>query len=91
MWSNKEILSVKEAVAVFEELPSHDDSAASNNNDTEDEDDVENVAQEENISSDDEDIYEIQCPTSQPEVKWGLRKDGHPKMSWWTTCRPRST
>ncbi|GFY52033.1 hypothetical protein TNIN_376051 [Trichonephila inaurata madagascariensis] len=53
-------LSVQEALAIFEELPSDDDSVASNKSDTDDEDYVENVVQEE------------QCPsTSQPEVKWG--------------------
>ncbi|GFY06051.1 hypothetical protein TNCV_3863551 [Trichonephila clavipes] len=74
----KENLSVQEALAILEELPSDDDSAASNNSDT-DEEYVENVAQGENISSDDEEIDEIQCPsTSQPEVTWvnytGLKK-----------------
>ncbi|GFY38146.1 hypothetical protein TNIN_235271, partial [Trichonephila inaurata madagascariensis] len=65
-------LSVHEALAIFEELPSDDDSAASNNSDTDDEDHVENVAQGENISSDDEKIEEIQCPsTSQLKVTWG--------------------
>ncbi|GFV53341.1 transposable element Tcb1 transposase, partial [Trichonephila clavipes] len=63
------------ALAIFEELPSDDDSAASDNSDTNDEDYVENVAQGENISSDDEEIDEIQCPSiSQPEVKWGLEE-----------------
>ncbi|GFY73540.1 hypothetical protein TNIN_180411 [Trichonephila inaurata madagascariensis] len=47
-------LYFQEVLAIFEELPSDDDSAASNNNDTDDEDYVENVAQGENISSDDE-------------------------------------
>ncbi|GFY60126.1 hypothetical protein TNIN_354581 [Trichonephila inaurata madagascariensis] len=57
---------------IFEELPSDDDSAASEKSDTNDEDYVENVAQGENISSDDEEIDEIQCPSiSQPEIKWG--------------------
>ncbi|GFW14083.1 hypothetical protein TNCV_3546721 [Trichonephila clavipes] len=64
-----EILSAQEVLAIFEELLSDDDSAASNNRDTHDEDYVENVAQGENISSDDEEIDEIQCPTSQTEVK----------------------
>ncbi|GFT27085.1 hypothetical protein TNCV_4676021 [Trichonephila clavipes] len=60
------------ALAIFEELPSDDDSAPSNNRDTDDEDYVENVPQGENISSDDEEIDEIQCPfTSHPELKWG--------------------
>ncbi|GFY58567.1 hypothetical protein TNIN_326231 [Trichonephila inaurata madagascariensis] len=57
------------ALAIFEELPLDDDSAASNNSGTDNEDYVENVAQGENISSDDEEIDEIQCPfTSYPEV-----------------------
>ncbi|GFU33038.1 hypothetical protein TNCV_4156081 [Trichonephila clavipes] len=43
------------------------DSAVSNNSDTHDEDYVENFAQGGNISSDNEDIDKIQCPTSQPE------------------------
>ncbi|GFW15613.1 uncharacterized protein TNCV_3581111 [Trichonephila clavipes] len=60
---------VQEALAVFEELPTDDDSAASNNSDTDDEDYVENVAQGKNISSDDEEIDDIQGPsTSYPEV-----------------------
>ncbi|GFS45027.1 hypothetical protein TNIN_45801 [Trichonephila inaurata madagascariensis] len=58
-----EILSVQEALAILEELLSDDDSAASNNRHADDEDYVENVAQGENISSDEE-IDEIQCPTS---------------------------
>ncbi|GFY79483.1 hypothetical protein TNIN_79301 [Trichonephila inaurata madagascariensis] len=65
-------LCAVEALAIFEELPLDDYSAASNNSDTDDEDYVENVAQGENTSSDDEEINEMQCPsTSQPEVKWG--------------------
>ncbi|GFU83955.1 retrovirus-related Pol polyprotein from transposon TNT 1-94 [Trichonephila clavipes] len=60
--------SVQEARAVFEKLPSDDDLAASNNSATDD-DYVENIPQGENISSDDEEIDEIQSPTSQPEVK----------------------
>ncbi|GFY68481.1 hypothetical protein TNIN_192031 [Trichonephila inaurata madagascariensis] len=68
-------LSVQEALAIFEELPSDDDSAASNNKNNDDEDYVENVAQGKNVSSDDEEIYEIQCPsTSQPEVNRGKLK-----------------
>ncbi|GFY70950.1 hypothetical protein TNIN_397991 [Trichonephila inaurata madagascariensis] len=63
-------LFVQETLAIFGELPSDDDSAASNNSDTDDEDYVESVAYGENISSDDEEINEIQCPsTSQQEVK----------------------
>ncbi|GFY79275.1 hypothetical protein TNIN_224561 [Trichonephila inaurata madagascariensis] len=65
-----QILSVQEALAILEELLSDDDSAASNNRHA-DEDYFENVAQGENISSDDEETDEIQCPTSQSEVKWG--------------------
>ncbi|GFX60186.1 uncharacterized protein TNCV_4533461 [Trichonephila clavipes] len=65
---SRKILSVQEVLAIFEELPSDDDSAASNNSDNDDENYFENVAQGENISSDDEQIDEIQCPsTSQPE------------------------
>ncbi|GFW72330.1 hypothetical protein TNCV_703671 [Trichonephila clavipes] len=46
-----------------------DNLAASNNRDTDVEGYVENVALGENISSDDEEIDEIQCPsTSKPEV-----------------------
>ncbi|GFU37268.1 hypothetical protein TNCV_4272651 [Trichonephila clavipes] len=61
-------LSVQEPLAVFEELPSDDDSTASNNSDSDEEDYVENVAQGKNISSDDEEINEMQCAsTSQPE------------------------
>ncbi|GFV81948.1 hypothetical protein TNCV_3151461 [Trichonephila clavipes] len=64
-------LYIQEAFAIFEELPSDDDSAASNNSDTDDEDYVDNTAQGENIFSDDEETDEIQCPsTSLPEVKW---------------------
>ncbi|GFW92540.1 hypothetical protein TNCV_518571 [Trichonephila clavipes] len=62
-------LSVQEALAIFEELPSDDDSAASNNSDTDDEDYVENVAQGGYISSDDEEIEEIQCPSILPSQK----------------------
>ncbi|GFY56107.1 hypothetical protein TNIN_444721, partial [Trichonephila inaurata madagascariensis] len=46
---------------------SSSDSAASNNSDTDDEDYVESVAQGENISSNDEEMDEVQCPTSQPK------------------------
>ncbi|KFM57897.1 hypothetical protein X975_24913, partial [Stegodyphus mimosarum] len=63
-------LSVQEALAIFEDLPSDDGSAASNDSDT-DEDYVANFAQEENIisSSDDEEIEELQLPsTSKPKV-----------------------
>ncbi|GFY51509.1 hypothetical protein TNIN_438011 [Trichonephila inaurata madagascariensis] len=55
---------------IFEEFPSDDDSATSNNSDNDDEDYVENVSQGENTSSDDEEIDEIQYPsTSLAEVK----------------------
>ncbi|GFU74275.1 hypothetical protein TNCV_4168651 [Trichonephila clavipes] len=65
-------LSVQEVLAIFEELPSDDDSAASNNNDTEHKDYVANVVQGKYISSDVEEIDEIQYPsTLHPEVKWG--------------------
>ncbi|GFY44347.1 hypothetical protein TNIN_490581 [Trichonephila inaurata madagascariensis] len=50
-------LSVQEALAIFEELPLDEDSTASNNSD---EGYVENVAQGENISSDEEEINEVQ-------------------------------
>ncbi|GFY47183.1 hypothetical protein TNIN_299681 [Trichonephila inaurata madagascariensis] len=63
-------LSVQGALTIFEELPSDDDSSACNSSDTDYEDYVENLAQKENISSDDEEMDEIQCPsTSQLEVK----------------------
>ncbi|GFS92880.1 hypothetical protein TNCV_1162571 [Trichonephila clavipes] len=55
---NKKNLSVQKVLAIFEALPSDDDSAASNNSDTDYEDYVENVPQGENISSDDEEIDE---------------------------------
>ncbi|GFU50174.1 transposable element Tcb2 transposase [Trichonephila clavipes] len=60
-------LSVQETLAIFEELPSDNDSATSNNSDTCDEDYVKNVVLGQNISSDDEKIDGIQCPTSQTE------------------------
>ncbi|GFY59120.1 hypothetical protein TNIN_254961 [Trichonephila inaurata madagascariensis] len=53
-------LSVQETLGIFEELSSDDDSAASNNSGADDEDNVENVAQGENISSDDKEIDVIQ-------------------------------
>ncbi|GFS47630.1 hypothetical protein TNIN_198381 [Trichonephila inaurata madagascariensis] len=68
---NQKNLSVQEALAIFVELPSNDDSAASNNSDTDDEDYVESVAQGENISSNDEEMDEVQCPTSQPKSNGG--------------------
>ncbi|GFY72781.1 hypothetical protein TNIN_250611 [Trichonephila inaurata madagascariensis] len=55
-------LSVQEALVMYEELPSDDDSAASNNSDTADEDYVENVVQGGNISSHDREIDGVQCP-----------------------------
>ncbi|GFR03589.1 hypothetical protein TNCT_625131 [Trichonephila clavata] len=68
-FTNSNLCHKYEALTMFEELPSDNDSAVSNNSDTDDEDCVENVVQGENISSDDEEIDEIQCPsTSQPEV-----------------------
>ncbi|GFU40984.1 hypothetical protein TNCV_4645611 [Trichonephila clavipes] len=49
-------LSVQMDIAIFEELPSDEDSAASNNRGTDNEDYEENVAQGENISLDYEEI-----------------------------------
>ncbi|GFX79250.1 hypothetical protein TNCV_695621 [Trichonephila clavipes] len=42
--------------------------------DTDDEDYVENVAQLENIPTSDAEITELLCPTSPPEVKFGLER-----------------
>ncbi|GFY70306.1 hypothetical protein TNIN_162061 [Trichonephila inaurata madagascariensis] len=64
--------SVQETQAIFKELGFDDDSITSYNSDTDDAIYIENVAQGENISSDDEEIDEIQCSsTSQTKVKWG--------------------
>ncbi|GFW18683.1 hypothetical protein TNCV_1369371 [Trichonephila clavipes] len=53
------------------QFPSDEYSAVSNNSDTDDEDYVENVSQGE-TTSDDEEIDEIQYPSTSPaEVKWG--------------------
>ncbi|GFW47913.1 protein unc-13 homolog 4B [Trichonephila clavipes] len=60
----KKNLYVQEALAVFEELPSDDDSAAFNNSETDVEGYVKNVAQGENISSSEEEINEIQSPST---------------------------
>ncbi|GFY43079.1 hypothetical protein TNIN_181481 [Trichonephila inaurata madagascariensis] len=63
-------LSVQDALAIFEELPSDVGSVASHNRDTDDEDYFEKIIQGVNISSDDEEIDEIRYPsTFQPEVK----------------------
>ncbi|GFX51428.1 hypothetical protein TNCV_3103611 [Trichonephila clavipes] len=60
-------------VGIEEDPPiaSDDDLAASNNSDNDDGDYVESVAQGKNISSDDEEIDEMQCSTFQPKAELG--------------------